>query len=75
MKITIVSLRDCAIYLEAHTLRMCRLVSSIFKIDKTGAILPVQIADEEFRSRLKQLDISLVSGEKFSDKGLIIKHQ
>ena len=57
MKITIVSLRDCAIYLEAHTLRMCRLVSSIFKIDKTGAILPVQIADEEFRSRLKQLDI------------------
>ena len=36
---------------------MCRLVSSIFKIDKTGAILPVQIADEEFRSRLKQLDI------------------
>lgn len=57
MKITIVSLRDRTIYLEAHTLRVGQLISSIFKIDKTGAILPVQIADEEFRSRLKQLDI------------------
>lgn len=57
MKITIISLNNKIIYLEARTPDSCHLISSIFKIHEAEPVLQFQIANEEFKSRLKLLDI------------------